>query len=286
MCVFLSFYFRPGSGGLFAHLQVHSFLQDGAPAEEDLKSWGHHSATSTVPDSIMRTIGEELPGQVSFIFTCKASDSLAISVLPCPPATVICSDMGRHACSSGISLSHRFSLTSSNHSASLMLLCKSRWLVGVPINICARHSHQIYAREPGTMVPLHVVQQWILFNSHYVSAVLRLQVAGKAIEGEGAEEVHGSSAQRSSGAGPSTPVTPAVRPAARTGLSAATASAPSRMLLAAPSSSCTSPLDGAAGQRTPQPGTRKTLSYTMRSRVLPTSRAPTRRRTSRELVGV
>ncbi|CAL8470234.1 g9776 [Coccomyxa elongata] len=47
--------------------------QVGAPAEEDLKSWGQHTSTSTVPDSIMRTIGQELPGQVSFVFTCKAS---------------------------------------------------------------------------------------------------------------------------------------------------------------------------------------------------------------------
>ena len=46
-------------------------LQDGAPAEEDLQKWGQHSSTETVPDSVMRTIGAELPGLVSFVFACK-----------------------------------------------------------------------------------------------------------------------------------------------------------------------------------------------------------------------
>ena len=46
-------------------------LQIGAPAEEDLRSWGQHSATATVPDEVMRAIGAELPGVVSFVFTCK-----------------------------------------------------------------------------------------------------------------------------------------------------------------------------------------------------------------------
>ena len=46
-------------------------MQDGAPAEEDLQKWGQHSSTETVPDSVMRTIGAELPGLVSFVFACK-----------------------------------------------------------------------------------------------------------------------------------------------------------------------------------------------------------------------
>ena len=66
-------YWQPKSETVMHGLQV------GAPAEEDLKSWGQHTSTSTVPDSIMRTIGQELPGQVSFVFTCKA----------CPPRPTI-----------------------------------------------------------------------------------------------------------------------------------------------------------------------------------------------------
>ena len=45
--------------------------QDGAPAEEDLQSWGQHSSTDTVPDRVMQIIGAELPGQISFVFACK-----------------------------------------------------------------------------------------------------------------------------------------------------------------------------------------------------------------------
>lgn len=44
-------------------------LQTGAPAEEDLKSWGHHTHPATLPDAIMRSIGAELPGIISFVFT-------------------------------------------------------------------------------------------------------------------------------------------------------------------------------------------------------------------------
>ncbi|KAK9804116.1 hypothetical protein WJX73_000321 [Symbiochloris irregularis] len=43
--------------------------QVGAPAEEDLKSWGHHADAATIPDSIMRSIGAELPGVISFVFS-------------------------------------------------------------------------------------------------------------------------------------------------------------------------------------------------------------------------
>jgi len=43
----------------------------GAPAEEDLKNWGQHTGSASVPDEIMRRVGEDLPGTVSFIFTCQ-----------------------------------------------------------------------------------------------------------------------------------------------------------------------------------------------------------------------
>lgn len=46
-------------------------LQEGAPAEEDLKNWGQHSGSATVPDKILQQVGEELPGTISFVFTCK-----------------------------------------------------------------------------------------------------------------------------------------------------------------------------------------------------------------------
>ena len=58
-------------------------FQIGSPAEEDLKSWGQHTSTSTVPDAMMRTIGQQLPDQVSFVFSCKAntpSGSCAIAL--------------------------------------------------------------------------------------------------------------------------------------------------------------------------------------------------------------
>ena len=45
--------------------------QVGAPAEEDLQSWGQHSCTETVPDDVMRYIGRQLPGAVSFVFSCQ-----------------------------------------------------------------------------------------------------------------------------------------------------------------------------------------------------------------------
>jgi hypothetical protein len=59
-----------------------------------------------------------------------------------------------------------------------------------------------------------------------------LQVAGKAIEGEEPEVLPpGASSRDAPAAG--TPVTPAMRPAERAGLSAAAASAPSRMCMSA-----------------------------------------------------
>ncbi|KAK9916056.1 hypothetical protein WJX75_007902 [Coccomyxa subellipsoidea] len=111
-----------GSGAPYSAPEI------GAPAEEDLKSWGQHTSTSTVPDAMMRTIGQQLPDQVSFVFSCK--------------------------------------------------------------------------------------------------------VAGKAIEGEEPEVLPpGASSRDAPAAG--TPVTPAMRPAERAGLSAAAASAPSRMCMSA-----------------------------------------------------
>eukprot|EP00887_Chlorella_sp_A99_P002466 scaffold10.g2466.t1 len=40
--------------------------QEGKPAEEDLKRWGHHSSVSTVPDQVIQQIG---PEHISFVFT-------------------------------------------------------------------------------------------------------------------------------------------------------------------------------------------------------------------------
>ena len=43
-------------------------LQNGAPAEEDLKNWGHHPDISTVPDEIMQKSAAD---DVTFIFSCQ-----------------------------------------------------------------------------------------------------------------------------------------------------------------------------------------------------------------------
>jgi hypothetical protein len=48
-------------------------MQVGAPAEEDLRLWGHHSNTATVPDEILRKIGAEHPDRISFVFTCQVT---------------------------------------------------------------------------------------------------------------------------------------------------------------------------------------------------------------------
>ncbi len=50
----------------------------GAPAEEDLKNWGQHTGSTSVPDEIMQRVGEDLPGAVSFIFTCQVGASNCI----------------------------------------------------------------------------------------------------------------------------------------------------------------------------------------------------------------
>ena len=45
--------------------------QVGMPAEEDLKNWGQHTGPATVPDLILQAVGAELPGTISFVFTCQ-----------------------------------------------------------------------------------------------------------------------------------------------------------------------------------------------------------------------
>lgn len=43
-------------------------MQVGAPAEEDLKNWGHHPDVLTVPDDIMQKSAAD---DVTFIFSCQ-----------------------------------------------------------------------------------------------------------------------------------------------------------------------------------------------------------------------
>ena len=72
------------------------WLQDGAPAEEDLQAWGQHSSTDTVPDRVMQSIGAELPGQVSFVFACKVSLLLLSSWHPSLPSRFNYTDALQH----------------------------------------------------------------------------------------------------------------------------------------------------------------------------------------------
>ena len=44
-------------------------MQEGDPAEENLKAWGHHRVLSTVPDPVMQCMS---PAIVSFVFSCQA----------------------------------------------------------------------------------------------------------------------------------------------------------------------------------------------------------------------
>jgi hypothetical protein len=56
--------------------------QIGAPAEEDIKNWGQHSAVATVPDPVMhKAAGEE----VSFVFTCQVEGMKVVE--PTGPVT-------------------------------------------------------------------------------------------------------------------------------------------------------------------------------------------------------
>jgi hypothetical protein len=54
-------------------------LQVGKPGEEQLRLWGHHSTTATVPDQVMQQIGDE---HISFVFSLQV-DGKAID--PEPP---------------------------------------------------------------------------------------------------------------------------------------------------------------------------------------------------------
>ena len=58
----------PGYPDTTRRLITWPALQVGKPAEEDLKSWGHHSSPSTVPDDIM---AQADPSVVSFVFSCQ-----------------------------------------------------------------------------------------------------------------------------------------------------------------------------------------------------------------------
>lgn len=53
--------------------------QAGAPKEEDLEAWGHHSNPQTVPDDLMRLVGSP---DVTFVFSCKVDGR---EVPPDPP---------------------------------------------------------------------------------------------------------------------------------------------------------------------------------------------------------
>ena len=72
-------------------------MQVGAPAEEDLKSWGHHSEPTTIPDSIMRSIGTQLPGTISFVFSNQVSIRTCQAAHECPCGSPPCCCSGeRH----------------------------------------------------------------------------------------------------------------------------------------------------------------------------------------------
>lgn len=58
---------------------THQHLQVGKPGEEQLRLWGHHSSTTSVPDPVLRQIGDEW---VSFVFSLQV-DGRAID--PEPP---------------------------------------------------------------------------------------------------------------------------------------------------------------------------------------------------------
>lgn len=63
------------------HTEFHILscaLKVGAPAEEDLQNWGHHSCADTVPDAVMQKVAGD---DVSFIFSCKV-DGKAIEEVP------------------------------------------------------------------------------------------------------------------------------------------------------------------------------------------------------------
>lgn len=61
--------------------------QVGAPAEEDLQNWGHHSSTSTVPDAVLQSIGQQHPDLVTFVFSCEVTRHPAIGMGACAVLT-------------------------------------------------------------------------------------------------------------------------------------------------------------------------------------------------------
>lgn len=44
-------------------------LQIGAPTDEQIRCWGRHIGISDLPDGLMKSVGAELPGIISFVFT-------------------------------------------------------------------------------------------------------------------------------------------------------------------------------------------------------------------------
>eukprot|EP00884_Botryococcus_braunii_P013066 jgi/Botrbrau1/21760/Bobra.43_1s0150.1 len=61
---------EPPRRGRHPLVPVHR-SQVGAPSEEELEQWGHHSSTATVPDAVLQRIGEQHPRLVSFVFSCE-----------------------------------------------------------------------------------------------------------------------------------------------------------------------------------------------------------------------
>ena len=51
------------------------WVQVGAPTEEDLMNWGQHTGPSTVADEVMQRVGAELPGTISFVFSCQVANA-------------------------------------------------------------------------------------------------------------------------------------------------------------------------------------------------------------------
>jgi hypothetical protein len=71
-------------------LLVCVYEQVGVPGEEDLKAWGHHGSVASVPDAVLRQIGDE---HITFVFSCQiegreVEDDRPLS-LPAPPATQV-----------------------------------------------------------------------------------------------------------------------------------------------------------------------------------------------------
>lgn len=62
--------------------------QVGAPAEEDLRQWGHHSSPATVPDTILARANADI---VSFVFSCQVPRPVpALSAhLPCTSSPML-----------------------------------------------------------------------------------------------------------------------------------------------------------------------------------------------------